>query len=176
MTAPRATRDQQAAIGSFAVILLWFGMLLGVSFLATPAKFLAPSLTMPVALDVGRHTFAVFNIAEWALIALLAALFGVVGRRPLPLAAAAIAALMTAVETVWLLPALDARVGVIMAGGRLIPSSLHNLYIAVELVKTAALVVAALAAVRWIVSPRAVAGRRPVPAADAPPAADRSCV
>lgn len=33
------------------VALVWAGMVLGVSFLATPAKFLAPSLPRPVALD-----------------------------------------------------------------------------------------------------------------------------
>ena len=165
-------RDQGTAIGLFAVLLLWLGMLLGVSFLATPAKFLAPSLTLPVALDVGRYTFAVFNIAEWVLIALLAALFVLGGRRPVPLVAAAVAALMTAAETVWLLPALDARVGTIIAGGQPMPSTLHDLYVAAELVKTAALVVGAFAVARFIagstVSPAA-------PSCASPSAADRPC-
>src|SRR5665648_1182454 len=53
-------------IASLVIAAVWIGMLVGVSFLATPAKFLAPSLTLPVALDVGRHTFSVFNRVEWA--------------------------------------------------------------------------------------------------------------
>ncbi len=45
--------------------VLWIGLLIGASFLATPAKFLAPSLSRAAALDVGRHTFAIFNKVEW---------------------------------------------------------------------------------------------------------------
>jgi len=36
---------------------VWMGIVIGVSFLATPVKFTADSLTRPVALDVGRATF-----------------------------------------------------------------------------------------------------------------------
>jgi hypothetical protein len=42
----------------------WAGFLVGLSFLAMPVKFMAPSLTLPVALDVGRQTFFVFNRSE----------------------------------------------------------------------------------------------------------------
>jgi hypothetical protein len=98
-------------VASFALALLWIGLLVGVSFLATPAKFLASSLTLPVALDVGRHTFAIFNKAEWLL---AAALLIVVLLRP-PHAIAAIGSIVTALivllETAWLLPVLDRRVG-----------------------------------------------------------------
>lgn len=34
-----------------------------------PSKFLAPSLSLSVVLDVGRHAFAVFNKLEWLLAA-----------------------------------------------------------------------------------------------------------
>jgi hypothetical protein len=47
--------------------LFWLGLLAGVSFLATPVKFMAPSLSLPVALDVGRQTFSVFNPLELLL-------------------------------------------------------------------------------------------------------------
>ncbi len=59
----------KSSFSVFALALLWIGLLIGVSFLATPAKFLAASLTLPVALDVGRHTFAIFNRVEWLLAA-----------------------------------------------------------------------------------------------------------
>lgn len=39
---------------------LWAGLLLGVSFLATPVKFLAPSLSLPVAL-------ALLGIIVWRI-------------------------------------------------------------------------------------------------------------
>ena len=50
------------------VYLLWAGLAIGVAFLATPAKFLAPSLSLTVALEVGRHTFRVYNGVELALV------------------------------------------------------------------------------------------------------------
>src|SRR5690606_26651116 len=54
------------------VALIWIGMILGISGLATPIKFQAASLTLPVALDVGQTTFAAFNKMEWLLAAVLA--------------------------------------------------------------------------------------------------------
>src|SRR5690606_30735313 len=65
--------SQERAMRNFNILsllllaVLWTGLLLGVSFLATPVKFLAPSLSLPVALDVGRQTFMVFNWVEVAL-------------------------------------------------------------------------------------------------------------
>ncbi|MGH6868523.1 MAG: hypothetical protein ACREDA_06585 [Methylocella sp.] len=38
--------------------VLWIGVLIGISFIATPIKFKARSLTLPVALDVGQTTFS----------------------------------------------------------------------------------------------------------------------
>ena len=64
-------RDIAGRVGLVIVSILWIGLLLGVSFLATPVKFQAPSLTLPVALDVGRQTFAVFNGVELGLSAVL---------------------------------------------------------------------------------------------------------
>ena len=59
------------------LILLWAGLTLGVAFLATPAKFLAPSLSLTVALDVGRQTFHLYNRVEIGLLLGLAG-FGVI--------------------------------------------------------------------------------------------------
>lgn len=130
-------------VGALCAAMLWLGFLLGVSFLATPAKFLAPSLTLPVALDVGRHTFAVFNKVEWVLAATLL-LVVPVGTRSWPGGiAAAVAALLVVAETVWLLPVLDLRLGLTIAGRLPPPSIHHDLYIAIEVAKLFALVIVA---------------------------------
>lgn len=126
----------------FAVAMLWLGLLLGVAFLATPAKFLAPSLSLPVALDVGRHTFHAFNKIEWVLAAILIVLPFGAGTAWLRLLAIA-AGLLVIVETVWMLPLLDSRIGLIIAGGTPPPANLHGLYIAMEITKL--LVLAAIA-------------------------------
>ena len=140
-------------ISAFSVLLIivaagWLGMLVGVSFLATPAKFLAPSLTLPVALDVGRHTFAVYNKIEWGFcIALLLVVF--LGSRGwISGVFTSVAMLIVALETLWLLPLLDARVGVIIAGDELAPSNHHTLYIALEAAKMMAIALV-LVAVSW---------------------------
>jgi hypothetical protein len=114
------------------VYLLWAGLAIGVAFLATPAKFLAPSLSLTVALDIGRHTFRIYNSAELALIlALLAMGAGSHWRRRWYLALLVPAAIVVP-QALWLIPALDHRVSAILAGQPPPPSSLHTVYIAAE--------------------------------------------
>lgn len=130
-----------AARSAIAVCFLWAGMILGVSFLATGVKFTAPSLSLPVALDVGRQTFGFFNKVEifWA-----AWLIGLLLLRPgfrVSFCCGLVVALL-AVQTLWLLPILDARVGMILAKQIPPPSSLHNLYPLADLVKLVALLAA----------------------------------
>lgn len=133
------------------VIILWIGLLVGVSFLATPAKFLAPSLSLAVALDVGRQTFSVFNKVEWFVAAALLAVVLAGRRGPLSIVVALLAAVLVVAETLWLLPMLDFRVGQIIAGQQPAASNLHVLYIAVEIGKLAVLCIAA-AATAWRLS------------------------
>ncbi len=134
--------------------LVWAGMVLGVSFLATPAKFLAPSLPLPVALDVGRHTFRVFGRVEVALAALLG-LRAATARptRPLDLAPG----LMVLAQALWLRPRLEVRMQQVM-DGRVVPRSsrLHLVYVASETAKLAALLALGLPATQ--VTP---SGRKP---------------
>jgi hypothetical protein len=123
------------------LFLLWAGLSIGVAFLATPAKFLAPSLTLPVALDVGRHTFGVYHQVEFALLLtlmLLAARSSLWRRQYLSLA---VPGLIVVIQAAWLIPALDARVTAILAGQTPPASSLHALYIGTEAAKALCLLV-----------------------------------
>lgn len=134
----------RAAVCAGVLALLWFGLVFGVSLLATPVKFLAPSLDLAVALDVGRHTFSVLNIVELLLLTLLA-LAILIAARTRPLVAGLMGLLVIlAIQSFWLLPALDARVDIYMAGQVPPPSPLHTLYAASEGVKL--LVLALIAA------------------------------
>lgn len=128
----------RARAATFAfVAILWLGVLIGVSFLATPVKFQAPSLDLPVALEVGRVTFALLARTEWALCAglVLAALALPGPPRILRWGAVAGLAAILVLQAVWLLPILDARVGQIIAGIPVASSSHHLLYIAAEALK-----------------------------------------
>jgi hypothetical protein len=134
--------DRRAALarsGLGALILLWAGVLIGVSFLAAPAKFGAASLSLPVAMDVGRQEFGALNLVEicFAIVTLaLAAL----ARPPraiwLGLGAAA---LIVALQALWLLPVLDAPAETIIQRGMPPPARWHTLYILVEVLKLLAL-------------------------------------
>lgn len=123
---------------------VWMGIVIGVSFLATPVKFTADSLSRPVALDVGRATFHALAYLEWALVAfLVVAVWRATKaqRRPSEraLVAAAIVMVIVVLQSAWLIPALDERVVSIIAGTEPPPSHLHSLYGIAEVVKVAAL-------------------------------------
>lgn len=126
--------------------LTWMGLLIGVSFLATPVKFQAVSLDLPVALEVGRVTFAAFSKAEWCLSLLLAIalLFARAWRAGILIAAITIT--IVAVQSLWLLPVLDARIDAVIAGRSMPPSMHHMLYAGMEVCKAVALAVVGLMA------------------------------
>lgn len=115
--------------------LLWGGFLAGVSLLATPVKFTAPSLILPVALDVGRVTFAALSRIEIGAALLLIVLALTLGRNLWNIAGALLLAALVASQVLWLLPELDARVQIIMDGGTPPESGTHLLYIVIEAIK-----------------------------------------
>jgi hypothetical protein len=123
----------------YSALLVYAGVVFGVDFIATPVKFMAPHLTLPVALEVGRATFHVLNRAEWGTLLLLAMWSAVARPAAQWYAVWAVTALIVALESAWLLPLLDHRVEVIRHGGRLPPPGLHRLYIALEGLKIAVL-------------------------------------
>ena len=118
---------------------VWLGMVIGVSFVATPVKFMAPSLELATALEVGRVTFFVFSRLEWLLALAAVALATVI---PAPRALAITLAVLVAIlviQTGWLLPALDARVAAVLNGEILPPSWHHSVYALLEAGKAALL-------------------------------------
>jgi hypothetical protein len=101
-----------------ALIMLWAGILIGVSLLAAPAKFNAATLTLPVAMDVGRQEFGALNRAEIVLAALALALAACARARRTIWLGLAIAAGVIALQGLWLLPVLEARAEMIIQAGR----------------------------------------------------------
>lgn len=157
---PAAARRRRSALSGLLVCsLVWAGVLLGVSFLATPVKFLAPSLSLPVALDVGRQTFWWFSRVElvFAVAALACAAVAEIGtrRKPrTPPACTVLTALLVVVvgsQVLWLLPLLDARVELILEGATPPPSQWHTVYIVVETAKLAAVAIVAWVALRRLI-------------------------
>ena len=117
------------------LFVLWVGLLLGVSFVATPAKFLAPHLTMSVALEVGKATFHIFNKVEWVVAIIVAGLTLASNLNIHRWIFIGGLFLLLAVKTFYLLPALDVRADIVIAGGTPNPRVLHWLYIIADLLE-----------------------------------------
>ena len=117
------------------ICLIWFGMTAGVSLLATSARFSAPTITRPIALDVGQVVFAALNKAEFvALILLLFAVLVSDKARTLWAGCGALTLILLA-QSMWLLPELSARTQQIIAGTEPAPSYVHGAYSILELCK-----------------------------------------
>lgn len=122
-------------MASLVLPTLWAGLLIGVSFIATPAKFEARSLALPVALDVGRTTFAIWNNIEWLLLAITGPIMIFLSHDIFSIAAIGAVDILLLVQSMSLLPALNTRTSTIIAGRRLPPSSDHFLYVAFDALK-----------------------------------------
>ena len=118
----------------------WAGLVVGVAFLSTRAKFLAPSITLMVALDVGRHTFRVLSRTDMVL-AVAASILCVV--RPNPMIVLGLAAVWCVIvtERFWLLPVLDFRAGIHLVGLIPTPSYHHALFARLKIMKVLLLLI-----------------------------------
>jgi hypothetical protein len=126
-----------------ALCLLWAGIVIGISFIEAPVKFTTPSLTYPVALDVGRTVFAASQKVQLGLAAVVAIAAGLARpRRAAWIVLGGLAALLLA-QQLWLLPALEARTAIILGGGKPPTSAHHALFAVLEVLKLVGLVAAA---------------------------------
>jgi carbon starvation protein CstA len=124
---------------SAGIGLIWLGMILGISFLETPLKFRAPSVSLEIGLDIGRYVFGAFNQVECALALVMVKFVLIIrlkGRWLIPLGAVWLSLVL---QTVWLLPILNARVELIVQGQTPGPSFTHTLYVVLEILKAIAL-------------------------------------
>lgn len=118
---------------------VWFGLTAGISLLEGPVKFTAPTLTRPVALDVGRVVFQALNKVELIFLIGMLVLIRVSDRSRELFAYGAVLALIMIMQSVWLLPELSARAVMIVGGVEPRPSIAHGAYAASELLKLSTL-------------------------------------
>lgn len=127
-----------------AVVFVWLGMVLAISFLEAPLKFRAPGITIPLGLGIGRLVFRALNICEAVLAAVV--LVAVVLGRP---SASAIVVLGVAVaalgaQVLGVRPALMRRSNAVLADAAVAQSGrshAHFVYVGFEAVKVVALLV-----------------------------------
>jgi hypothetical protein len=121
--------------------MLWAGVVIGVSFLAAPAKFGALGLSLPVAMEVGRREFGALNLTELVLAVVTLALAAYARPERVIWLGLGLAAVIVILQWLWLLPVLDARAELIIRGETPQPAPWHALYIGAEVLKLLALLV-----------------------------------
>ncbi|MEU4317785.1 hypothetical protein AB0F85_05230 [Nocardia fluminea] len=130
-----------ASAVAVAVVFVWLGMVSAISFIEAPLKFRAPNVTLVIGLGIGRLIFRALNIVEtvWATILVVTLLLGLPGTDAT--VAVTIAVLALAVQVIVVRPQLTRRTDAVLAGLDAPRSHVHYVYIALEVVKTIALLV-----------------------------------
>ncbi len=111
---------------------IWTGLILGVSFIATPVKFQAPNLSRSVALEIGKATFYLFNTIEWGALFAIVILTAVSCNRWKKWMMAILLILLLSMQTFWILPALALRADRVISGGNPSLGHDHLLYVITE--------------------------------------------
>lgn len=113
---------------------VWLGMICAIAMEAQ-LKFQAPGITRQLGLGIGKLVFTVLNRAEIIIALLLVAAFiFVASTKKSQMIFSAILLILLA-QTFWLIPALIERIDLITDGQALPDSSIHLIYIALEICK-----------------------------------------
>ncbi len=131
-----------------AVIFGWLGMVVAISFIEAPLKFRAPGVSLQIGLGIGRLVFRALNTVEAALaLTLLIALVAEAPSRG-TIVAVTVAVAALAVQLAAVRPLLSRRSDAVLAAAERAPGStsrrsrVHYGYVALEIVKIAALLTA----------------------------------
>ncbi|MFC1226453.1 hypothetical protein ACFE6N_21800 [Pedobacter sp. BG31] len=116
-------------------VIFWAGLIGGISFLEAPLKFQAPGITIPLGLGIGQLVFQALNKIEVILLMVILAC-----SLPAPLKNISSILLFSVTillmtDTFWLLPLLDERAKLVLAGHAPVRSYHHILYIIADTIK-----------------------------------------
>ncbi len=126
---------------ALASVFLWIGFVGAISFMEAWLKFQAPGVTLSLGLGIGRLVFDALNKVEWvfaiAILANLAFAKAVVFKMKnifyfIPL-------FLLISQSIWLLPALDARAELHIQEQELVSSNFHFYYVGMEILKVVCL-------------------------------------
>ena len=124
---------------AIAVVFIWLGMVMAISFLEAPLKFRAPNVTPQIGLGIGRVVFRALNTIEVVLAVVI--LVTTVASPPPAGAAAALAVAFgaLALQIGAVRPRLNRRSDQVLAGLDAPRSRGHYVYIGLEAIKALAL-------------------------------------
>ena len=128
-------RVSGANVVQIAVPFVWLGMVLAISFLETPLKFRAPGITVPLGLGIGRLVFRALAVVELVLAGVLTGALVLGDRTTAVIVLASVLWAVLVVQVAVLLPRLDRRARLILAGGSPSRSRLHLAYVALDGIK-----------------------------------------
>ncbi len=133
-----------ASAVAVAVVFVWLGMVVAISFIEAPLKFRAPGVTLQLGLGIGRLVFRALNGCELLLAAVLAVTCAV-ETPPVGVAVSAGVAVATLLVQVLLVrPRLTRRSDAVLAGGGGPRSRAHWAYVGLDIVKVTALLIAGI--------------------------------
>ncbi len=119
-----------------ALMFIWAGFILSISFFESWVKFRAQGVTLPVALSIGKLVFTALNRIEWAFAIIIAVLFlRSTDSGSLYVSAFIAVIFILLIQTLWLLPALNARAKKCIKGERITSSKHHLYFITAEIIK-----------------------------------------
>lgn len=130
-----------ASAVAVAVVFIWLGMVAAISFIETPLKFRAPGVTLQIGLGIGRLVFRVLNSCELVLAAVLIATFVIEPPVVGAAVSAGVAVVMLVAQVLLVRPRLTRRSDAVLAGGEGPRSRAHWVYVGLELVKVAGLLI-----------------------------------
>ena len=146
-----------ALTARFVVPAIWLGLIIAIDLIEAPLKFQAPGITIPLGLGIGRLVFTAMNIVEGVLALMLIAA-AVMTRQIGPawtLLATIVGLLIVKVALVR--PLLNARTEAVLAGTAEAGSSVHVIYIALDVALFCALAAFTWVQARALIAPAAAA-------------------
>lgn len=124
------------------VVGIWLGMVLGISFLEAPLKFKAPNISLTLGLGIGQLVFGALNKVELFFSVFLLAWL-LFYHKNLGLSNClymGLPILIVSIQSIWLLPILNARIDHLLAGTTPPPSHHHFYYVFLEVLKVGGLI------------------------------------
>ena len=128
---------------SMVAVFVWIGFVCAISFMEAWLKFRAPGINLPLGLGIGRIVFNALNKVEWVLAIAIILNFLFTKERGMELGHLFLLAplIILIIQTVYALPALDARAQLHIDGSFVPASNLHFYYVTMEAIKVTGLIV-----------------------------------
>ncbi|XVN42289.1 MAG: hypothetical protein RCG15_06535 [Candidatus Rickettsia vulgarisii] len=126
-------------ISIIILLFIWAGAIIGLSFIATPIKFKADGLTIPVAVEIGKVTFHLFNKVEWFTFIACSILAYNSKITKYPIILLLIIFVILLIQTFLLFPILDNNI--ILLKESKYTNPIYIIYIVTELIKLLGLII-----------------------------------